>query len=152
VDNRDYDDPEIEAQWLDEQRARIQEYLNHEGILHGPVASKPAWFLAPYVSIWTVESAKNRYSFAFWAICGDLPTDYLSSDDAGTAREAMGAFAKRWFEVSEYMLRGEKHPTVTIGNAENRRELGDLLRRRAEILKEWTEDDNMGWDYFSSLP
>jgi len=64
----------------------------------------------------------------------------------------MREFAKRWFEVSEYMLRGEEHPIVKIGNAENRRELGDLLCRRAKLLKEWAEDDNMGWDYFSSLP
>jgi hypothetical protein len=152
MDTKDYDDPEVEAQWLAEQRESVEHYLKEECVLHGSVASKPAWFLAPYVSIWTSDSVRYPGSVGYWIICGNLPTDYLGGDDAQTPREAIGRFANRWFEVSEYMLRGEEHPTVKIGNAENRRELGDLLRRRAEILKDWVEDDNMGWDYFSSLP
>jgi hypothetical protein len=79
----------------------------------------------------------------WWVVSGDLPTDYLSGHDATDARTALAAFATRWREVSAYMLRGEEHPTVRIGSADNRYELGDLLRGRAEVFQEWADDDAM---------
>jgi hypothetical protein len=92
-----------------------------------------------------VASMQTPDAIGWWAICGDLPTDYLSGADATDARTALAAFARRWREVSAYMLRDEYHPTVKIGPPENRRELGDLLSRRAEIIQEWADDDEM-WD------
>jgi Domain of unknown function (DUF4826) len=139
----DYDDPKREAQWLAEQRANVERYLQGECLLYREVASKPAWFLAPYVSVWIVESMRVPGAIGWWAISGDLPTDYLNGNDAKDARGALAAFATRWREASDYMLRGEDCPSVRIGNASNRRELGDLLLRRAEIIEDWTRDDEM---------
>jgi hypothetical protein len=76
-------------------------------------------------------------------ISGDLPTDYLSGKDATDPRGALAAFAARWEEVSTYMLRGEEHPKIRIGKPKNRKELGDLLLRRARILKDWVNDDSL---------
>ena len=136
----DYDDPDVEARWLTEQETIIRSYLHKEGILHCDVASRPDWFVAPYVSIWHVESPGL---VGWWVISGDLPTDYLNGRDAADARGAMRAFAARWREVSSYMLRDEDHPTVRIGHLGNRRELGDLLSRRARIIDGWAHDDEM---------
>jgi hypothetical protein len=143
VNSADYDDPKIEAEWLAERRQRILGYLEEEGVQHGGVASDPEWFLAPYVSIWIVESKTRPGAIGWWAISGDLPTDYLSGGDAADARIAMSAFARRWREVSSYMLRGERHPTVSIGPPGREREFGDILNRRAGILEDWANDNEM---------
>ena len=137
----DYDDPKLEAQWLAAQRGIVQRYLQGQGVLHRGVSPEPDWFIAPYVSIWTVNSMKTPGKIGWWAISGDLPTDYLSGHDATNARSALAAFAARWREVSAYMLRGEVHPTVRIGGSSTRRELGDLLSRRAQVIEDWTRDD-----------
>lgn len=143
MSSEDYDDPKLEAQWLVDQRAIVQRYLESQGVRHGGVAPESDWFIAPYVSVWSVESMKTPGVVGWWAISGDLPTDYLSGHDATDARAALVAFAERWREVSVYMLRGEEHPTVRIGGTIDRRALGDLLGRRAQIIEEWAHDDEM---------
>src|SRR5579871_3635872 len=143
MNSADYDDPKLEADWLAKQRETVLEYLQNEGVRHRGVASDPEWFLAPYVSIRIVESMTTPGATGWWAISGDLPTDYLSGNDAANARDAMAAFASRWHQVSAYMLRGERHPTVTIGPPGKEREFGDLLSRRAGILENWANDDKM---------
>ena len=139
----DYDDPKKEAEWLAKERERVAMYLQDQGVRHGGVDPDPDWFVAPYVSIWTVGSVTRPGAIGWWAISGDLPTDYLSGGDAKDAREAMAAFARRWHEVSAYMLRGERHPTVKIGPPGREREFGDLLSRRARILEDWVKDEQM---------
>jgi hypothetical protein len=138
-----YDDPKLEARWLTEQRDNVQRYMQDQGVQHRGVASTPEWFVAPYISVWTVESMKKPGAIGWWVISGDLPTDYLSGHVATDARTALAAFASRWREVSSYMLRGEDHPTVRIGFSENRQELGTLLNKRTKIIEEWVDDDEM---------
>jgi hypothetical protein len=143
MNSADYDDPELEAQWLTEQRENVQRYLQREEVRHQGVALQPDWFVAPYVSVWRVESKARPGAVGWWAVSGDLPTDYLSSHDATDARSALAAFAVRWREVSACMLRGQEHRDVRIGERGNRRELGELLGRRAQIFQEWADDDTM---------
>lgn len=132
-----------ESQWLSEQRINIENYLVQQSVQHGGVASDSDWFVSPYVSIWRVESIKAPGATGWWAISGDLPTDYLSANDATSARAAMSAFARRWLEVSDFMLRGEEHPTIRIGNGNEQKELGDLLGRRARIIEKWAQDNEL---------
>jgi hypothetical protein len=139
----DYDDPKVEARWVSEQREIVERYLEREEVRHGGVGPQPEWFVAPYVAVWRVESRQNPGAVGWWVVSGDLPTDYLSSKDAGDARSALAALAARWQEASVCMLRGEEHPDMRIGNSENRRELGELLGARAGIFKEWADDDAM---------
>jgi hypothetical protein len=139
----DYDDPKLETEWLAKQRETVMRYLQDEGVRHGGVAPNPDWFIAPHVSIWAIESEKRPEAIGWWVISGDLPTDYLSGADAADARVAMAAFARRWHEASAYLLRGEQHPTVTYGPPGKEREFGDLLSRRAGILEDWSNDDEM---------
>ncbi len=138
-----YDDPELEAQWLAEQRAKVQKYFQVEGVLHRGVAAEPQWFWPPYASVWTIESMEAPGTVGWWAISGDLPTDYLSGRDATDARTALDAFADRWREASAYMLRGEPHPTVTYGPPGEWKELGGVLSSLAEIIKSWTGSDEL---------
>jgi hypothetical protein len=143
MSSADYDDPKIEAKWITEQRENVLRYLECQEVRHRGVAPRPDWFVAPYVSIWRVESMKKPGTVGWWAVSGDLPTDYLSGHDARDARTALAAFAKQWREASACMLRGEEHPDVRIGCPENRRQLGDLLRRRSKVFQDWANDDTM---------
>ena len=139
----DYDDPALEARWLAQQRGNVERYLETESVRHGGVDADCSWYVAPYISVWIVRSLARLGSVGWWAISGDLPTDYLRGGDATDARSALRAFARRWREVAEYMRRGEDHPDMSVGNPENMTELGELLRRRAEIIQEFVSDDSL---------
>lgn len=91
---RDYDDPAVEEQWCEERRAEVTAYLQRERVEHGRVGEWPAWHVAPYVSIWAIESKKRVDSIGWWVICGDVPTDYVSATHMKHPRDVMRAIAK----------------------------------------------------------
>ncbi len=143
MEELDYDDPAVEREWLEAQQDNLRWYLGKEHVDHGD-DFEAAWHLAPYVSLWVGVDPGSPG--CLWVISGDLPTDYFRLSAGATARDAMRAFASRWIEVSEVMLTGKTHAEIAIGKSESpegRKELGDLLRRRACILKEWADDDSM---------
>ena len=135
----DYDDPTVQAHWEAERRSEVSKYLAQEGVAHGHVGRKPAWSVPPYVGLWSVEGRASD-SPGWWVICGDLPSDYVSSTSAQSAREAVAAIASLWAEAAAYMERGEKHPTFVIGTGELGEELAPLLASRSALLLEWVED------------
>ncbi len=138
-----FDDPQTLKRWFGEQRACVTTYLQREGIVTGELDSDPAWSVPPYVSVWMVESPQLPGVIGWWAIAGDVPTDYISATEAATPREACEAFAKRWAEISKYLVVGEEHPTIKIGTPENRKQIGDVLGSRAKLLQSWTERDEV---------
>lgn len=140
----DYDDPDLQARWCAGRRAEVIGYLFREQVKHDCVPESPEWFVAPYVSIWKVKSAKASDG-DWWVICGDLPTDYVSARGIESPRQVMDAISKRWFEVSDYMIRGEAHPEISVGERADWPELGPLLKARATILEEWFRDSEM-WE------
>ncbi len=87
----DYDDPAIEEQWCQERRAQVEAYLQHQRVEHGRVGEWPAWHVAPHVSLWAIESKVRPDWVGWWAICGDLPTDYVSAANIKHPREAVRA-------------------------------------------------------------
>jgi Domain of unknown function (DUF4826) len=137
---RDYDDPEVDAQWCAERRLEVTEYLRGEGVTFGQVGGVPAWHVAPYVSVWAVESLNAPDSVGWWAVSGDMPNDYVSAKSVSSPREAVRAIATLWQEASQYMARGEKHPTFRIGSGERDDELSSMLASRSELLLEWVSD------------
>lgn len=139
-DDVDYDDPDVAAQWLSDQRRHVLEYLGEQSVVHAGVAERPDWYVAPYVAVWTVNSVRSPGVAGWWVISGDLPTDYLSGGEARDARGAVSAFSARWREIAARMLGGERHPTMTVGRPEDALELGDLLQRRAELLADFASD------------
>src|SRR5262245_53307747 len=105
-DTEDFDDPDQIAEWLDEQREAIVTYLTREKLEHSGLEASPEWFLAPYVSVWVV-AARGPKLANYRVIAGDLPTDYVSTKQAGSAREALQFFAKRWAKAAKAMQAGE---------------------------------------------
>lgn len=146
VKKEDYDNPAVEERWCAEQRTRVEDYLRQENVKHGRISEWPSWHVTPYVSVWAVESGVRPDRRGWWVISGDLPTDYLSGDEANTPREAVRAIATRWFEISQFMKRREQHPTVQMGTPDTWPELGPLLEARATILNKWVEDESIWAD------
>jgi len=141
----DFEDPAVEARWLDERLKSIRDYLGREGVKHGPIEDRPRWFRAPYVGLWFV-APPSRAAKGWWVITGDLPTDYMSAVDVEDAREAMRAFSARWERLGGEMMAGQEDPELQIGRPEDKaeqRKLGDLLLQRARILAEWAEDESL---------
>lgn len=139
---QDHDEEdEAEDAWIAQERRKIEDYLAREGVDHLGVGEYPAFHVPPCFALWAVQSKKQPEHVGWWAIGGDLPTDYLSRADAGTPREALAAFARIWREAADSMERGERHPTIAIGTPEDWPELGRLLRLRAEFFAELASDD-----------
>src|SRR5262245_54418715 len=142
----DYDDPAVEERWCDEQRATVCSYLRSQKVDHGRVGEWPAWHIAPYASIWAIESLARPKWIGWWVICGDLPTDYISSGDVKPPqhpRKAMLVFAKNWLEVVKAWKDGREIENTRIGEPSSHDELAPLLEARAKLLLEWAEDDSL---------
>lgn len=77
----DSDDPDGEEGWCAEQRKIVAHYLRSQQLNHGRVGEWPAWHDAPCVAIWAIESVARPEWIGWWAISGDLPTDYISAAD-----------------------------------------------------------------------
>lgn len=132
-----------EYRWCQERRAEVAEYLRRERAPHGGISKKPVWLIIPYVSLWAIGSATASESIGWWVICGDLPTDYVSTQQAVDPREALRAFAARWREVAHYMSRGDRHPAIEIGQPAMWPKLAPLLKIRTELLTSSIDDERL---------
>ena len=145
----DYDNPDVEEAWCEARREEITEYLKKQQLDHGRIGEWPTWHVPPVVSVWAIESRTTPGAVGWWAICGDLPTDYLSAHDARDPREAVRAFAARWRTMAEAMREGRDSPNTSIGSTpEERRSLAPLLASRAQLLAEWGDRDDVWEDLF----
>jgi hypothetical protein len=111
--SNNYDDPEVLEHWRSGQRVLIENYLLSQGVEHGRIGDRPAWDVAPYVSIWAIESLARPAWIGWWVISGDLPTDYISSADLDPPqhpRKAVHAIAVRFgpTEPGALLLKCEK--------------------------------------------
>jgi Domain of unknown function (DUF4826) len=140
----DYDDPEVEAAWCDERRAIVVDYLRKQQVAHGRIGGSPAWHIAPYVSVWAIESGKTPDATGWWVISGDLPTDYLSGFEAHDPRKVVRAFGLRWQAAAREMSRGNEPLDMQIGNTpEERKHLSPMLMSRAELLIDFANRDEI---------
>jgi len=139
----EFDDPERETAWIREQREALLEYLAREQVSHLGVPEKPEWLLAAYVAIWSVGSKKRPGAVGWWAISGDVPTDYVSSSEIRDARVAMRVLSRRWSKAAKQMAAGEGPDEFQIGTVDSWPELGPLLAARAKLLSEWAAADDM---------
>jgi len=125
-----------EEAWVLDRHRQVAEYLASLGHPHGQIGEWPAWHLAPYVSIWAVESLKAPGSVGWWAICGDLPTDYCSVEEPRHPRTAMRTFAATWRAAAS-----DKRPDGTLGSTGLPASLAPLLLSRADLLTTLADDD-----------
>ena len=129
-----------EAAWCADRRREVAHYVAAEGLPLARVEAEPSWFVAPYISVWSVEDAMKLGFPGAWVVCGDLPTDYVAASAATNARDAIRVLARRWFDVAGHMARGEPHPEFSIGPPAEWSMLAPLLRSRAELLEACADD------------
>ena len=142
------DDPsEAEEQmWCDDGRARVVEYLRREGVGHGEVGDWPAWHVWPHVALWAIESLSSPGWVGWWAISGDLPTDYTGCGPERHPREGLRDIATRWKEAAEKWSENGSVEGWSVGAAEDRPRLVPLLATRAEVLLSYAADDDLWRD------
>jgi uncharacterized protein YegJ (DUF2314 family) len=135
------EEEEKEHAWLEEQLHSIHAYLRGEGIVVQDLSLEIS--LPPVFSLWCdILPGGER---TMWILSGDCPHDYLVVDGETSERDVVRIFSERWFEASESMSLGQRHATIKIGNPDGPdelRSLGQLLKDRAESLKELFEGDN----------
>lgn len=134
-----------EQRWFAEQRALVEEYLKRQRLEHRGVARFPSFHVYPHLALWAVQSKLKPGTAGWWAISGDLPTDYISRPAIAEPREALQLFSERWREIAGYMKRGEPHPRITMGPQEKWAELAPLLHTRADAVLFLAADDAL-WD------
>ena len=142
----DYNNRAIEEQWVEARRTEVTAYLQREGVEHGRVGEWPAWHVAPYVSVWAIESKARPDWVGWWVICGDLPTDYISAAKIKHPREAIRSIAGEWREQARLMRSGERPDDIRIGRPEEWASLAPLLDARASLLLEFANDDSVWVD------
>ena len=139
----DYDDPKVEEQWCNERRREVSAYLQRQGVAHNQIGEWPAWHVAPYVSVWAIESKANPGWVGWWVISGDLPTDHVSASNIKHPREAVAAFATRWHDIAVHMAQGKPTQDFSIGIPSEWPTLAPLLASRAELLQTWATDADL---------
>jgi hypothetical protein len=123
--------------WLAEGRAAVQSCLARERVAHGGVSTAPVWAAVPMLAVWPVRIATARDTVGWWAVSGDVPTDYVAARDVPDARHALAAFAARWHQAAEQMA-GAAAPSAD--EPADLRTLSALLRGRADALARWAGD------------
>ena len=145
MNDEDEDDwtEDQEDAWALEQREVAVRYLSQrDGLEYGELGEWPAWFLAPHIAVWAVESLKRPGWVGWWVVCGDLPTDYCSADDCRHPRLALRRIAERWREA----LAQTKPGDATIGATGLDASLSELLAHRAEVVLNMADDDEVWVD------
>ena len=129
-----------EEDWCARMRERAIAYLKSQaGLVFGEVGEWPAWHVAPYASVWAVESVAHPGSVGWWVIAGDLPTDYCSAGGARHPKLAIRRIAARWLDA----VRATGTNDMEIGETGLPVSLLPLLQARADMLLEFTEDEQL---------
>jgi hypothetical protein len=142
-----YGDADDEA-WCNTQRVAVANYLRSYNVEHGRIGDLPAWHVTRCVAIWAIESKSRLNWIGWWAISGDLPTDYCSAADIEPPqhpRKAIRIFGTRWLSHADAWLNGTETSEFRIAGPHSKEELAPLLKSRAELLLEWAEDDTL-WE------
>ena len=132
--------------WCDGERSRVIAYLSREGVVHGKVGDWPAWHVWPYVAVWAVESVKSPGWVGWWAVSGDLPTDYIGCGPERHPREGLRDIAARWKEAAKTWSEDKSVVGWSVGTPKERPTLGPLLATRAELLLSYAADDGLWLD------
>ena len=141
-----YDNPETLERWCAQQRVQVANYLRSQQVKHGRIGEWPAWEIAPHVSIWAVESLAQPEWIGWWAISGDVPTDYISSAEVGPPqhpRKALRVIANCWIQQAEAWQAGRDYEGIRIAGPHSRQEMAPQLESRARLLLEWVENDSL---------
>lgn len=137
------DDPD-DAAWVARQRQNVVDYLASQRCDHNGVSAEPRWFVSPYVAVWAVRSKANPEWVGWWAISGDLPTDYMTAAGRRSTGDVLIAFADQWQAAAERMKYGEHVDDYVVGNPSQAKELAPLLLSRANLLRKFGQEMKSG--------
>ena len=138
-----YEDEAVSDAWCAEMRLEVEQYLKSEEYECGDVNELPAWHIAPYVSVWEVESATEPGFVGAWVVCGDLPTDLVDGADIHHPREVLAVIAERWQAYVDNERAGTPNEDMAVESGDSPEEMIELLESRAAVLREWAADDEM---------
>jgi Domain of unknown function (DUF4826) len=136
-------DPE-EAAWTASQRTRVIDYLTSERCEHGGVSFEPRWFLSPYIAIWAIRSNASSDRIGWWAISGDVPTDYITCTHENDDADVLLSFARVWKSAAAYMANGMWAPNHQIGPPGRQKEFAPMLLSRAQFLEDFANQMKAG--------
>lgn len=128
--------------WVTQQRETVVAYLAKQQCCHTGVGDWPAFHVEPYVALWAVQSATTPGAIGWWAISGDLPTDYMTNRKLHP-RYALRHFSDQWRAMARAMRRGQQLDGVNLGSPNTWPTLAPLLEARANILEEWATDNEL---------
>jgi hypothetical protein len=132
---------EEEERWCAEQRGNVLAYLRREGFDSPNIGKLPAWHIASVVSVWAVESLSQLGNVGWWAVSGDLPTDYTTCQGERHPRQALRDIGLRWQDAAARWARGEPAEGWGLDSADAERELAPMLATRAALLLEFAQND-----------
>ena len=142
----DYDSNDgADERWCGTQREQILAYLSDEGFQSPNVAEWPAWFVAPIISVWAVESVESPGSVGWWAVSGDFPTDYTPCSGERHPRQALRDIGNRWRTAAARWADGQPADRFGLPNAAEERGLAPLLIARSQPLLDMAADDG-NWE------
>jgi hypothetical protein len=126
-----------DAQWVASQRQIVVEYLASQCVAHGGVSLEPRWFLSPHLAIWAIRSRVSPDCVGWWAVSGDVPTDYMTCTRELDCGDVLAEFSKIWRAAAAKMANGEQLENCVLGGGDPQRakELAPLLLTRAEALE-----------------
>jgi hypothetical protein len=118
--------------WIKTQLNEAVRTFIDEGNIQSPLLeAKPAWVLPFQILIGKIRGQGRPKDFD-WFICGDLPTDFLSSANASTPRDAARHFALKWHlrAARDQAMEEQSSPEAES----NRSQVDDQLVEKAEAL------------------
>lgn len=133
-----------EEQWIASERQKVIDYLKLQGCRHAGVETSPTFHVEPDIALWAVQSTIHTGRVGWWAISGDVPTDYMSSTLGEHPREALRHFSAVWADVADHMRRGKPHPNLEMGSPAEWPEMAEMLQQRADALALYADEE--GWD------
>ena len=84
-----------------------------------------------------MRSKANPDRVGWWAVSGDLPTDYMTAARQQSTGDVLIAFADQWQAAAERMKDGEHLDDYVVGVPSQAKELAPLLQTRANLLRKF---------------
>ena len=134
-DQPNFDDPQVEEDWCAQQREHVEWFLDQQPITPGRIGEWPAFHIAPYMSLWAVESGVTPDQLGWWVITGDVPTDYFSAMELHHPREVLASAADRWQMLLDNIKAGKEDDSISLPGLAENPGLQEILRVRIELLR-----------------
>jgi len=122
--------------------AAVEEIMRLGAIDDELVEARAVWTLPYKVMIGQVREANEQTTFR-WLICGDLPTDHISSAAASTPREALKYFSLKWQMDAARYADPATRKSHELDESHDWSQLSDKLVAKAEELHAMAEDESL---------